>query len=137
MPDNSLPNMMIQPKTNNHLSLIIWIGVLYCCRENITDVMSALQIHLFMQNKAKFRKVKLNVNNVITKDYAEMDTWSIRKNKANTNPIQSQIKANTNPIQTQYKAKQTQFPIILVSLYWLCIISFSVIVTLLMFMESI
>ena len=51
---------------------------------------------LFMQNKANFQKVKLNVNNVLTKDYDRMDTWSIRKTK----PIQSQLK----PIQSQFKA---------------------------------
>jgi hypothetical protein len=51
-----------------------------------------------MQNKAKFQKVKLNVNNVITKDYAEMDTWSIRKKQSQTKPNQSQFKANTKPI---------------------------------------
>ncbi|MHC4126143.1 MAG: hypothetical protein ACYSRR_06800, partial [Planctomycetota bacterium] len=32
--------------------------------------------NLFMQNKAKFQKVKMNVNNVLTKDYDKMDTWS-------------------------------------------------------------
>jgi hypothetical protein len=86
------------------------------CRETFTDVMSALQNHLFMQNKAKFQKVKLNVNEVLTKDYDKMDTWSIRKNKAKTNPIQSQtnpIKANKSPKQTQFKPKQTQFHMIL------------------------
>jgi hypothetical protein len=66
-----------------------------------TLVESALQIHLFMQNKAKFRKVKLNVNKVLTMDYEQMDTWSIGKNKPNTKPIQTQNKAKTNPIQTQ------------------------------------
>jgi hypothetical protein len=60
-----------------------------------------------MQNKANFQKVKFDVNRVLTKDYDQMDTWSIRKTK----PIQSQskpikanskpIKAKTNPIQTQ------------------------------------
>jgi hypothetical protein len=30
---------------------------------------------LFLQNKAKFRKVKLNVNKVLTRDYEQMDTW--------------------------------------------------------------
>jgi hypothetical protein len=53
---------------------------------------------LFMQNKANFKKVKFNVNNVLTKDYDRMDTWSIRKTK----PIQSQlkpIKANSKPIK--------------------------------------
>jgi hypothetical protein len=89
---------------------------LYISRDTFTNVMSALQIHLFMQNKAKFKKVKSNVNNVLTKDYDQMDTWSIRKNepkrsqnKPKTNPIQSQYKPNTNPIQTQFKPKQTQF----------------------------
>jgi hypothetical protein len=70
--------------------------------------MSALQIRLFMQNKAKFRKVKLNVNKVLTKDYDKMDTWLCGKTK----PIQSQskpIKANIMPKQTQFKPKQTQF----------------------------
>jgi hypothetical protein len=32
-----------------------------------------------------------------------MDTWSIRKNKAKTKPIQSQYKPKTNPKQTQSK----------------------------------
>jgi hypothetical protein len=74
--------------------------------------MSALQIHPFLTNKANFRKVKFDVNKVLTKDYVQMDTWSIRKNKAKTNPIQSQsnpIKANKMPKQTQFKPKQTQF----------------------------
>jgi hypothetical protein len=47
----------------------------------------------------------MNVNKVLTKDYDKMDTWSIRKNKPNSNPIQSQ----SNPIQTQLKPKQTQY----------------------------
>ena len=72
--------------------------VLYNCRETFTDVMSALQIHLFMQNKANFRKVKLNVNNVLTKDYDQMDTWSIRKTK----PIQSQFKPNQSQFIVSY-----------------------------------
>jgi hypothetical protein len=70
----------------------------YNCRDTFTDVMSALQIHLFLTNKANFRKVKFDVNRVLTKDYDRIDTWSIRKNKP-----------NSNPIQTQYKPKQTQF----------------------------
>ena len=43
--------------------------VLYICRDTSTFVGSPLQINLFMQNKAKFRKVKLNVNKVLTEDY--------------------------------------------------------------------
>ncbi len=77
---------------------------LYICRDTFTDVMSALQIHLFMQNKAKFRKVKLNVNKVLTRDYEQLDTWSIRKKQSQTNPN----KPNYPPPQT---AKFTQFHI--------------------------
>ena len=72
-----------------------------------------------MQNKANFRKVKFDVTEVLTKNYDQLDTWSIRKTKpikANSKPI----KANPKPIQSQYRPnlsrrslwrsrKQTQF----------------------------
>ncbi len=77
---------------------------LYNCRETFTDVMSALQIRLFMQNKAKFQKGKLNVNKVLTKDYEKRTLGERGKNKPNSNPI----KANTKPIKankSQYYAK--------------------------------
>ena len=83
------------------------------CRETFTDVMSPLQIRLFMQNKANFRKSQMNVINVLTKDYDKMDTWWSGKNKANSNPIKANsnpIKANIKPKQSQYKPKQTQSP---------------------------
>jgi hypothetical protein len=70
-----------------------------------------------MQNEPKFRKSQMNVCPVNTKDYDQMDTWSIGKNEPKTNPNEPKtnpIKAKTNPIQTQYKPKQTQFHIILV-----------------------
>jgi hypothetical protein len=65
------------------------------------------KINLFLQNKANFRKVKFDVNKVLTRDYVQMDTWSIRKTK----PIQSQLKpiqSQSNPILCQNKPKQTQ-----------------------------
>ena len=67
---------------------------LYICRDTSTAIESSLQINLFMQNKANFRKVKLNVNKVLTKDYVQMDTWTIGKTKP--------IKANKMPKQTQF-----------------------------------
>ena len=82
---------------------------LYICRDSFTDVMSALQIHLFLQNKAKFQKVKSNVNIVLTKDYGQLDTWSIRKNKPKTKPIQSQFKPNLSCRSLLAKQEQTQF----------------------------
>jgi hypothetical protein len=57
-----------------------------------------------MQNKAKFKKVKLNVNKGLTKDYDQMDTWSIGTKQSQTNPIQTQYKPKTKPIRTQFKA---------------------------------
>jgi ABC-type lipoprotein release transport system permease subunit len=81
---------------------------LYNCKEAFTDVMKTLQNKLFMQNKANFQKVKLNVTEVLTTDYDQMDTWSIGKTKpikANSKPI----KANSNPIQSQSKPIQSQF----------------------------
>jgi len=80
----------------------------YKCRAITTFVGSALQIRLFMQNKPNFQNAQINVNIVLTKDYAEKDTWWSGKNKPNSNPIQTQsnpIKANKMPKQTQYKPK--------------------------------
>ncbi|MHC4283882.1 MAG: hypothetical protein ACYSWZ_13045, partial [Planctomycetota bacterium] len=54
---------------------------------------------LFLQNKAKFRKVKLNVNNVLIRDYDQMDTWSIRTTKP--------IKANQSQLKP-IKANKSQ-----------------------------
>jgi len=79
---------------------------LYICRASSTNVMSALQIELFLQNKAKFRKVKLNVTKVLVMDYEQMDTWSIRKKQSQTNPNKAKtnpILANKTPIRTQFK----------------------------------
>jgi len=89
--------MKIQSKIYNHLSLIIWLGVLYYCRDSFTDVMSALQIHLFLQNEPNFRKSQVNLSDFITMDYVQMDTWSIRKNEPKTNPNEPK----TNPKRTQ------------------------------------
>jgi hypothetical protein len=46
----------------------------------------------------------MNVNKVLTKNYDKMDTWSIRKNKPNSNPIQTQYKPKTNPISEDKNA---------------------------------
>jgi hypothetical protein len=40
----------------------------------------------------KSRKVKLNVNRVLTRVYDKMDTWSIRKNEPKTNPNEPKVK---------------------------------------------
>ena len=63
------------------------------------------KINLFLQNEPNFRKSQVNVNALLTREYVQMDTWSIRKNEPKKNPN----KAKTNPIRTQFKPKQTQF----------------------------
>ncbi len=104
--NNRLQIMSIENPTLvhfRHFSSLLTIFPLYICRDSSTDVMSALQIQLFMQNKAKFKKVKLNVNKEITRDYDQMDTWSIRKKQSQTNPNkakQTQTKPNSNSIFT-------------------------------------
>jgi hypothetical protein len=62
-----------------------------------------------MQNKANFKKVKLNVTKVLTKDYDQLDTWSSGKNKPNSNPIQTQFKANQSQNKPNTNPKQSQF----------------------------
>ncbi len=72
-----------------------------------TTVEKALQISPFMQNKANFRKSRMNVSAVITKEYERNDILAVPENKANSNPI----KANTKPIKANIMPKQTQFQI--------------------------
>ena len=74
-----------------------------------TTVESALQNHLFMQNKPNFQKSQINVSTVITMNYEQRTMNDEIKNKANSKPIQTQFKPNTKPIQTQFKPKQSQF----------------------------
>jgi len=97
MLDNSLPNMKIQPITNYQLPITSY----HLASGTSTLVESALQIHPFLTNKANFKKSQMNVTDLMTRRYVQMDTWSIRKNKANSKPIQTQYKPNSNPIQTQ------------------------------------
>ncbi len=66
----------------------------------------------FMQNKPNFQDVQMNVTSILTKDYENVHLLGRRKNKANSNPIQTQ----SNPIQSQFKPNskpikpnQTQF----------------------------
>ncbi|KPJ62407.1 hypothetical protein AMJ44_15640 [candidate division WOR-1 bacterium DG_54_3] len=70
------------PITNNQLPITNYHGAHGTIS---TTVESALQIHLFMQNKA-----------------ANMKKWTLGQ-VGKTKPIQTQFKANTKPIQTQFK----------------------------------
>jgi len=46
--------------------------------------------------KANFRKAKMNVNSLITKDYRKKDDFAVRKNKPNSKPISVKPKMNVN-----------------------------------------
>jgi len=56
-----------------------------------------------MQNKANFPDTQMNASLFITMNYEHRTMNYEIKNKANSNPKQTQYKANTNPIQSQYK----------------------------------
>jgi len=92
----------------HQVSSILGLESCILCLESSTFVVSALQIAHFMQNKPNFRKAQMNVNMVLTRDYAKKTPGERGKNKPNSNPIQTQsnpIKANKMPKQTQYKPK--------------------------------
>jgi hypothetical protein len=65
-----------------------------------------------MQNEPKSRKVKFNVTKVLSSDYEQMDTWSIRKNEPKTNPNEPKtnpVLAQKTTLRIQTNPKQTQF----------------------------
>jgi hypothetical protein len=45
-----------------------------------------------MQNEPNFRKAKMNVNNVLTKDYEEKTLGEHGKNEPKTNPIKANFR---------------------------------------------
>jgi len=48
------------------------------------------------QFKPNFRKAKMNVSSVLTKDYRKNDAFAVQKNKPNSNPI-CKILSSPNP----------------------------------------
>jgi len=79
-----------------------------------TLVESALQIRPFMQNEPNFRKAKMNVYTVITKDYERNDIFAVQKNKPNSNPILSAVgglKMNVNSLITKDYRKKDDFAV--------------------------
>ena len=65
--------------------------------------------NLFMENKANFQKVKLNVNEVLTKDYENKTLGEHGKNEPKTNPIRTQLvaaKPLAKPDQSQFQRQK-------------------------------
>ncbi len=66
---------------------------------------------LFMQNKANFGNDKISINTFVIMRYVNLIAWLVPKNKANSNPIQTQFnpkQTQFNPIQSQFKPNLTQ-----------------------------
>ncbi len=111
--------MMIQSKTNNHLSLPVLSEV-----EGInnhlafgisTTVKRSLQISPFLCKTNPILSavggLQMNVTNLLTNGYEKMDTWWSGKNEPKTNPNEPKTNPNepkTNPIKANKMPKQTQ-----------------------------
>ena len=67
---------------------------------------SNISKNLFMENEPNFQKVKSNVTQAITKTYAQMDTWSRRTKRTQTNPIFSSPKQPILPSFTPANYEQ-------------------------------
>ena len=87
--------MMIQSKTNSHLSIIN--SHLAFCPLHLSRTL--YKSTLFMQNKPNFRKSQMNVNIFLTKAYENKSNWTLGENKPNSNPIKPNLqnaKMNVN-----------------------------------------
>jgi len=108
MPANPLPNMMLTP-TQLCTYALCSCALCSCalCLPLFTLVVSALQIHLFMQNEPNFRKSQMNLNDLLTRDYDKRTLGERGKNEPKTNPNEpnlslrslwrSRIKPNFKP----------------------------------------
>ena len=109
----------LMKKGNNHSSLILnHLYGLHSFAFSLTSYgISSTKEYvrknkLFMQNKANFRKVKFNVTKVLTKDYDQMDTWSIGTKQSQTNPNKAKLKkAKMNVTSAITKAYENNTPI--------------------------
>jgi len=63
-----------------------------------------------MQNKANFHDSRMIVTPVIARDYLNLSFGKGGKNKANTNPIQSQFKPNSKPIKAKTNPNKANLP---------------------------
>ena len=59
--------------------------------------------------KPNFRKAKMNVNSLITKDYRKNDDFAVRKNKPNSNPISEKAKMSANAFSQKDYENETAF----------------------------
>ena len=100
LPFNRLPFNQLRASNSIYVP-IIYVPIrhlLYIRRESSTNR------PYFMQNKPNFQKVKLNVNQVLTKDYRKRTLGQRGKNKPNSNPI----KANLPDAQMNVKPSMTK-----------------------------
>jgi hypothetical protein len=89
-------------------------GSSYLCayKALFTTVERSLQINLFMQNKAKFRKSQMNVTKVLTRDYEKRTLGQRGKKQSQTKPNKPKLKkANMNVTFYITKAYENKPPI--------------------------
>jgi len=126
--DNSLPNMMIQSKTNNHLSIskipihresiIIWLSALYICRESSTNQPFLCKTNPIL---SAVGGLQMNVTLYNTTAYKNNSNRTLGQNKPNSNPIKANFFKSQNECKLTYNKglqkkrrfrspkKQTQF----------------------------
>ena len=101
--------MKIQSTTIYHLPITNYHGASGTIS---TSVVSALQIHLFMQNKPKFQKSQMYVCPVITKDYEKKTLGQRGKKQSQTNPNKAKFqKAKMNVTSIITKGYENKPPI--------------------------
>ncbi len=100
-------NMEFTLDVSSHAFLSGDIRISSLCYINSTN--SYVRIYKqIMQNKAKVKYAKINVNTMITMRYEKIDNWLFRQTK----PKQTQLKpiqTQSKPIQSQLRPKQSQF----------------------------
>ena len=69
---------------------------LWLCLLSSTNVEDSLQIHLFLQNEANFRKSQMNLNSFITMNYEQRTMNYEIKNEPKTNPIKANYRKTKN-----------------------------------------
>ncbi len=103
---HNAPKIDWPPGNPSSVFRILYSAPLYICREASTNQL------LFMQNKPNFRKSKMNVSNIITRNYKVFLPLAGQKNKPNSNPIKpnfKKAKMNVNSFITKDYRKKDDF----------------------------
>jgi hypothetical protein len=99
--------MKIQSKIDNHSSLILnhlygLHGLAFSLKSyGISSTKEQVRKNkLFLQNEPNFRKSQVNVTDLLTREYVQLDTWSIRKNEPKRSQNEPKVKVGKINITT-------------------------------------